>query len=191
MSRKIELQIRTKTIEIAGDEPVTGQELFAEFVERLKDHPEIPFPIAMSHENCFELIDGWDFGSSRSKKLLKESSWEIIGVDGRVKEKWLWVVLNGDVEADDRFWHNGFIGYEAFRQPLEYIPNTGNGSRGFVGQVIQILPHKQEISIFGLRRDNSAFAICNTRELGFTGEGSLRAAGRVIFPMWFDRLGEE
>jgi hypothetical protein len=191
MVRQVALQMKTRTIEVLGDEPITGQQLFSEFADRFQDRADIPFPISMSHENTFQLSCGWNFGSLRSKRLIKDSSWVVVDEDGRMIEQWMHLALVGDVRKDDYFWsYDGLLGYKAFRKPLGYKPHWQVRNGGFIDQVTEVRVGAKEIQILGLRGNNSAIANATTRDCGFEAGAKLPII-RIVFPIVFDRLGDE
>jgi hypothetical protein len=193
MVRQIGIQARNKIIEVLGNEPISGQQFYSDLIDYFENKPEIPpFPVEMIYADRFRLTNGWNFGSLRSKMLIKDASWEVIDEKGWVTERWLELWLAGDVREDDRYWFNDGLWWKAFRKPYNIIPNLNVrcGGLGWIHQTVEIRSGTAKIEILGLRGKDKAFTTMDTECCGYDGKTELPTA-RMVFPIVFDRLGDE
>lgn len=111
---------KTITLNIAGNlssDGVTLKALYSFLKEEWKNDAALikyPFPFTPITDEQFELVNGWNFGNSASKTLIRTGGWAVISpTTGNPTEMWTGVITLGSLDSNDVVYYQQGVGQTA------------------------------------------------------------------------------
>jgi hypothetical protein len=101
---------RTITLNIAGNldsSGVTLKALYSFTKEEWRTSPSLirfPFPFIPITDEQYELVNGWNFGDSASKFLIRTGGWAVKNTSGNTTEEWAGIITLGSIESNDQIY---------------------------------------------------------------------------------------
>ena len=111
----VSIDTTAKTIELVSDpsnnlsaDGVDLQTLYSYCKEAWKSSPNLikhPFPFLSITSESFELINGWDFADTATKRLIKSAGWSVMNASNVATESWAGIITLGSLVAGTQVYY--------------------------------------------------------------------------------------
>ena len=70
-----------------------------------KNLPAFPFPMVPITDQFYELVDGWNWGDTTTKNLIRRGGWNVRDTGGTLQETWANIQSLGTVGGSDQLYY--------------------------------------------------------------------------------------